>query len=140
MKSGCTEKLTKLMLNTVFTFAVVFLAVLLVMQMNHSVTFDEAGNVVFVPQKVGFVALRAVLIIFALMLSKRIGLNLSKKMFYGISAVYILINVCLVFALSLRPTHDQYYVTSIASDMIGGGILSLNPSDIWICILFSTAS
>ncbi|MCM1025465.1 MAG: glycosyltransferase family 39 protein [Roseburia sp.] len=120
MESGRTEKLTKLMLNIVFVFAIAFLAVLLIMQVNHSVTFDEAGKVIFVRQKAWTVALRAVLIIFVLMLSKQIGLTVGKKMFYMIGAVYILLNICLVFVLGLYPGGDQYYVTWIASDMMEG--------------------
>ncbi|MCM1500813.1 MAG: hypothetical protein NC124_20335, partial [Clostridium sp.] len=61
-----------------------------------------------------------VLIIFVLMLSKRIGLTVSKKMFYMIGSVYVLLNICLVFALSLYPGGDQYYITWIASDMMEG--------------------
>ncbi|MCM1025466.1 MAG: hypothetical protein NC432_03475 [Roseburia sp.] len=127
MKSGRTGKLTKLMLNIVFVFAIAFLAVLLIMQVNHSVTFDEADRVVFIPQKAGFVALRFALILFVLMLSKRIRLTVSKKMFYGLSIAYVLLNVCLVFMLSLQPTDDQYYMTSIASNMIRGGCDEFEP-------------
>lgn len=127
MKSDC---MTKLMLRLVYVFAFVFLAVLLVMQVNHSITFDEAGKVIFVPQKVGYVAMRAAVIFFVLMLSKRIRLTISKKMFYSIGSVYVLLNICLVFVLSLQPTGDQYYMTWIASDMIGGGTPSLSLLDI----------
>lgn len=112
--------MTKLMLKIIFAFAFVFIFVLLVMNVTYSVTFDEAGKVIFIPQKAGFVVLRAAVIFFVLMLSNRIRLTISKKKFYIISLIYFLLNVCFVFVLSLQPTGDQYYMTWIASDMIGG--------------------
>lgn len=122
--------MTKLMLKIVLAFAFIFLFVLLVMNIHYSITFDEVGKVIFIPQKAGFVVLRAAAISFVLMLSKRIRLTISKKMFYGIGLVYVLLNICLVFVLSLYPTYDQYYMTWIASDMIGGGTSSLSLLDI----------
>lgn len=115
--------ITKLMLKIVLTFAFIFLFVLLVMNISYSITFDEVGKVIFIPQKAGFVVLRAVAILLVLMLLKRIMLTISKKMFYIISLIYVLLNVCLVYILSLQPAGDQYYMTQIASDMIWGGVL-----------------
>lgn len=119
--------MTKLMLKIVLAFAFIFLFVLLVMNINHSITFDEAGKVIFIPQKAGFVVLRAAVIFFVLMLSNRIKLTISKKMFYIIGFIHVLLNICLVFVLSLQPTGDQYYMTWIASDMIGGNYSQFEP-------------
>lgn len=131
------NKPTKLMLNFVLVFAFAFLIVLLVMSARHSITFDEAGDVVFVPQKFGVVLLRMITVFFVMMTLKRFRLTIGRRFFYIAGLVYILLNICLVFLLSLYPTYDQYYMTWIASDMIGGGTISLSPLDIWTCFRFN---
>lgn len=86
----------------------------------HSITFDEANRVIFVPQKPGVVLLRILAVLIALMTLKRFKLTISRRTFYIAGLVYFLLNICLVFLLSLYPIDDQYYMTWIASDMIGG--------------------
>lgn len=132
--------LTKFMLKIVLIVALVFLFVLLVMNVNHSITFDEVGSVIFLPQKFSAVMLRSAVIALILILSRRVKLIVGKKLFYIMSFLYFLANVFLVFGLSLHPTYDQYYMTWIASDMLRGGIASSSPMDIWTYFRFSIAS
>lgn len=51
----------------------------------------------------------------------------GKKTFYLISFLYFLLNISLVFFLSLYPMDDQYYMTWIASDMLKGEYSQFEP-------------
>lgn len=100
------------------------------MSVRYSITFDEAGEegcAIFIPQKFGFIIFRMAVIFLALMVLKRVKPVISKKMFYVISLIYFLLNICFVFVISLYSTSDQYYMTWIASDMLKGEYSQVKP-------------
>lgn len=130
IKQGQNNFLTRLMLKIVRGLAFIFLLILFVMSVRHSITFDEAGEegcAIFIPQKFGFIIFRMAVIFLALMVLKRVKPVISKKMFYVISLIYFLLNICFVFVISLHPTSDQYYMTWIASDMLKGEYSQFKP-------------
>lgn len=126
VKQGQNNWPVRFMLKLIFAFVFLFLSILFVMSVTHSITFNEADKVVFLPQK-WWGVIRAAVVFCVLMGLKFTGLSISRRMFYAISVLYFLFHICLVFVLSLNPASDQYYMTWIASDMLKGDYSQFKP-------------